>query len=175
MTKVLHFVTLERKKESEVAQLCLPLCNPMDCSTPGFPLYLQLPELAQTHAHRVSNTIQPSHPLSSPSPTFDLFLASRVFSNKSVLHIRWPKYWNFSFLVTTLVLDLKMVKVWRVSCVCLEAWFLCFVFSLLVLFIFIDPLAENQGILKLLLLCKILIFSSVSCPCYPQVLDLLNG
>ena len=45
----------------------LPLCNAMDCSTPGFPVHCQLPELAQTHAHQVGDAIQPSHPLSSPS------------------------------------------------------------------------------------------------------------
>ena len=53
---------------SSVAQLCLTLCDPMDCSTPGFPVHHQLPELTQTHAHRVGDAIQPSHPLSSPSP-----------------------------------------------------------------------------------------------------------
>ena len=53
---------------SSVAQSCLTLCDPMDCSTPGFPFHHQLPELAQTHVHRVSDAIQPSHPLSSPSP-----------------------------------------------------------------------------------------------------------
>ena len=51
-----------------VSQSCLTLCNPMDCSTPGFPVHHQLPELAQTHVHWVSDAIQPSHPLSSPSP-----------------------------------------------------------------------------------------------------------
>ena len=51
-----------------VAQLCLTLCEPMDCSTPGFPLRLQLLELAQNHVHRVSDAIQSSHPLSSPFP-----------------------------------------------------------------------------------------------------------
>ena len=53
---------------SSVTQFCLTLCNPMDCSTPGFPVHHQLMELAQTHAHQVSDAIQPSHPLSSPSP-----------------------------------------------------------------------------------------------------------
>ena len=53
---------------SSVAQLYMTLCNPMDCSTPGFPVHHQLPELAQTHVHWVSDAIQPSHPLSSPSP-----------------------------------------------------------------------------------------------------------
>ena len=53
---------------SSVAQLCLTLCNPMDCSTPGFPVHHKLPEHTQTHVHHVSDAIQPAHPLSSPSP-----------------------------------------------------------------------------------------------------------
>ena len=53
---------------SSVIQLCLTLCDPMDCSTPGFPAHNQLLALTQTHVHWVSDTIQPSHPLSSPSP-----------------------------------------------------------------------------------------------------------
>ena len=51
-----------------VTQLCLTLCDPMDCSTPGLPVHHQHPELTQTHVHRVGDAIQPSHPLSSPSP-----------------------------------------------------------------------------------------------------------
>ena len=53
---------------SSVAQSCLTLCNPMDCSTRGLPVHHQLPEFIQTHVHQVGNAIQPSHPLSSPSP-----------------------------------------------------------------------------------------------------------
>ena len=52
---------------SSVAQLCATLCDAMDCSMPGFPVHHQLPEFAQTHIHQVSDTIQPSHPLLSPS------------------------------------------------------------------------------------------------------------
>ena len=59
-------------QSSSVTQLFLTLCNPMDCATPGLPVHQQLPELAQTHVHRVSDAIQPSHPLSSPSPAFNL-------------------------------------------------------------------------------------------------------
>ena len=71
------------------------LCDPMDCSTPGFPVHHQLPELAQTHAHRVSETIQPSHTLSSPSfPALNLSQHYGL-SSESALRIRWPKYWNF--------------------------------------------------------------------------------
>ena len=73
-----------------VAQLCLALCSPMDCSTPGFPVLHHLLELAQTHVHWVSDAIQPSHPLSSPSPPASIFSSIRVFSNESVLPIRWP-------------------------------------------------------------------------------------
>ena len=58
---------------SSVSQLCLILCNPIDCSTPGFPVHHQLPELAHTHVHQVSDAIQTSHPLLPPSPpTFNL-------------------------------------------------------------------------------------------------------
>ena len=56
--------------ESEVAQLCLTLCNPMDCIMPGLPLHHQLLEFTQTHVHRVSGAIQLFHPRSSPSPAF---------------------------------------------------------------------------------------------------------
>ena len=55
-------------KLSSVAQLCPTLCDPVDCSTPGLPVYHQLPEFAQTHVHWVGDAIQPSHPLPSPSP-----------------------------------------------------------------------------------------------------------
>ena len=72
----------------------------MDCSMPGFPVHHQLLEPTQTHVHHVSNAIQPSHPLSSPSPpTFNLSHI-RVFSIKSVLHIGWQKYWSFSINIS---------------------------------------------------------------------------
>ena len=66
----------------------------MDCSTPGLPVHHQLPEIAQIHVHQVSDAIQPSHTLSSPSPP--IFLSIRAFSNESALRIRWSKYWSFS-------------------------------------------------------------------------------
>ena len=75
----------------------------MDCSMPGFPVLHHLPEFAQTHVHRVGDTIQPSHLLSSTSPpVFNLSQHQErtVFSNESVLCIRWPKYWSFSFSIT---------------------------------------------------------------------------
>ena len=72
----------------------------MDCSTPGFPIHHQLLELTQTHVHRVGDAIQPSHPLLSPSPPAFNLSSIRAFSNESVLHIRWPKYWSFSFSIS---------------------------------------------------------------------------
>ena len=62
-------LSLQKKVQfSSVAQPCPTLCDPMDYSTPGFPVHHQLPELAQTHVHQVSDAMQPSHPLLSPSP-----------------------------------------------------------------------------------------------------------
>ena len=84
---------------SSVAQSCLGLCNPMDCSTPGFPVHHQLPELAQTHAHKLvmpSNPLILCHPLLLP-PSF--FPSIRVFSSESTVRMRWPKYWSFSFSI----------------------------------------------------------------------------
>ena len=69
----------------------------MNRSTPGLPVHHQLPEFAQTHVHWVGDAIQPSHPLSSPSPPPSIFPSIRVFSNESALRIRCPKYWSFSF------------------------------------------------------------------------------
>ena len=61
--------TIDAKLDfSSVAQSCVILCDPMDCSTPGLPVHHQLPDLAQTDVHLVGDAIQPSHPLSSPSP-----------------------------------------------------------------------------------------------------------
>ena len=71
---------------SSVAQACLTLRDPLDCSTPGLPVHHQLPEFTQTYVHRVGDAIQPSHPLSSPSPP---------------PRMRWPKYWSFSFSISS--------------------------------------------------------------------------
>jgi len=85
---------------SSVTQSCLTLCDPMNCSTPGLPVRHQLLEFTQTHVHRVGDAIQPSHPLLSllflpPVPP-----SIRVFSSESTLHMRWPKYWSFSFSIS---------------------------------------------------------------------------
>ena len=85
---------------SSVAQSCLTLCDPRNRSTPGLPVHHQLPEFTQTHVHRVSDAIshlilcRPLLLLPSSCPSI------RIFSNKSALHIRWPKYWSFSFSVS---------------------------------------------------------------------------
>ena len=81
---------------SSVAQSCPTLCNPMNCSMPGLPVHHQLPQFTQTHVHRVGDTIQPSHPLSSPSPP-----ASNPSQHQSLFQwvIRWPKYWSFNFSI----------------------------------------------------------------------------
>jgi len=71
----------------------------MDCSMPGFPVHHQLLEPAQTHVYWVSDIIQPSHPLLSPSPPAFNLSSIKVFSNESVLCIRWPKYWSFIFRI----------------------------------------------------------------------------
>ena len=72
----------------------------MDCRTPGFPVLHYLSELVQTHVHWVSDAIQPSLPLSSPSPLDFNLPRIRVFSNDLALRIRWPKYWSVSFSIT---------------------------------------------------------------------------
>ena len=85
---------------SSVSQFCLTLCDPMDYSTPGFPVHHQLPELAQTHVHWVSDAIQPSCPQLSPSASALNLSHHQGLSNESTLCIRWPKYWNFSFSIS---------------------------------------------------------------------------
>ena len=97
---VCYFMSKTMHQFSSVTKLWLTLWDPMDCSTPGFPVLHQLPELTQTRVHWVGDAIQPSYPLSTPSPpTFNLS-QHQGFSSESVLHIRWPKYWSFSFNVS---------------------------------------------------------------------------
>ena len=88
-----------RNKTVNSVQLCLTLCNPMDCSMLGFPVHHQLPELAQTHVYQVSDAIQPSHPLSSPSPpTFNLSQHQGLFKWVSSSH-QVSKVLSFSFSI----------------------------------------------------------------------------
>ena len=93
-------LTITNRQFSSPAQSCLTLCNPMNCSRPGLPVHHQLLEFTQTHVHRVSDVIQPSHPLSSPSPPAPNPSQHEVFSNESTLHMRCPKYWSFSFSIS---------------------------------------------------------------------------
>ena len=73
------------------------LCNPVDCSTSALPVHHQLPEFTQTHVHWVGDAIQLSHLLSPPSPPAFNLSQHQGLSNESVIRIRWPKYWSFSF------------------------------------------------------------------------------
>ena len=94
------FASANSVQFSSVAQLCLTLCDLRDGSTPGLPVHHQLSEFTQTHVHWVSDTSNYlifCHPLLLlPS----IFPSIRVFSNESVLRIRWPKYWSFSFSIS---------------------------------------------------------------------------
>ena len=92
---LLLFLTTSSIQFSPVAQSCPTLCDPMNHSTPGLPVHHQLPEFTQTHVHRVSDAIQPSHPLSSLSPP-----ALNLSQHQGLFHIRWPKYWSLSFSIS---------------------------------------------------------------------------
>ena len=84
---------------SSVAQSCLTLCDPVNRSTPGFPVHHRLPEFTQTHVHRVvmpSSHLILCRPLLLLPPIPPII---RVFSNKSTLCMRWSKYWSFSFSI----------------------------------------------------------------------------
>ena len=83
---------------SSVAQSCPTPCDPMNRSTSGLPVHHQLPEFTQTHIHRVSDAIQPSHPVVPFSSCPQSLPASGSFP-MSQLCMRWPKYWSFSFSI----------------------------------------------------------------------------
>ena len=85
---------------SSVTQLYPTLCHPIDCSAPGLPVHHQLPEFNQTHVHSVSDAIQWSHPLSSPSPPAFNLSQHQSLCNELALCIRWPKYGSFSFRIS---------------------------------------------------------------------------
>ena len=92
-------ITLRISQFSSVSRSCLTLSDLMDWSMPGFPVHHQLPELTQTHVHRVSDAIHPT--ISSSVVPFSSHRQSLpALSNESVLHIRWPKYWSFSFSIS---------------------------------------------------------------------------
>ena len=98
------FFTILRVQFSAVAQSCLTLCNPMDCSTPGFPVLHHLPEVTRTHVclSHVMSAVPSNHlilycPLLLPPSIFPSIWG---FSNESVLRIRWSKDWSFSFSIS---------------------------------------------------------------------------
>ena len=125
-----------------VAQLCLTLCDRMHCSMPVLPVHHQLPELTQAHVHRVSDAIQPSHPLL-PLLLLPLtFPTSRIFSSELALHIRGLKYWSFSLIFSSEYSELISFRIdWsdlprdtqessqhhslKVSILCHSAFFYC--------------------------------------------------
>ena len=76
---------------------CVRLCKSMDCNRPGFPVLYNLLEFAQAHVHWGDDAIQPSHICRHLLLLSLIFLSIKVFSNEPTLHIRWPKYWSFSF------------------------------------------------------------------------------
>ena len=96
----LNFNSIRCFQFSSVAESCPTLCYLMNQSMPGLAVHHQLPESTQTHVHWVGDAIQPSLPLSSPSPPALNFPSIRVFSNESALCIRCPKYWSFTFNIS---------------------------------------------------------------------------
>ena len=85
---------------TSIAQLCPTLCGPMNRSTPGLPVHHQLREFTQTHVHE---SVMPSNHLILCHPFLllpSIFPSIRVYSNESALHVRWPKYWSFSFNIS---------------------------------------------------------------------------
>ena len=106
LDRVAWWATIQCPKSvpfSSVAQSCPTLCHHMNCSTPGLPVHHQLPEFTQTHMHRVGDAI---HHLFDVVPFCCPLLllppihpSIRVLSNESTLHMRWPKYWSFSFSI----------------------------------------------------------------------------
>ena len=83
-----------------VVQSCLTLNYAMDCSTSGFPVPHHLPKFAQVHVHCIDDAIQPSHPLMPLLLLPSIFPSIKDFSKESALHIKWSKYWSFSFSIS---------------------------------------------------------------------------
>ena len=96
----LHIRRTSSVQFSSVAQSCPTLCNPMNCSTPGLPIHHQLPESTLPTS---IESVMPSNHLILCRPLLllpSIFPSIRVFSNESVLHMRWPNYWNFNFNIS---------------------------------------------------------------------------
>ena len=93
-----HAVLVELRRCCSVSRSCPTLCNPINWSSPGFPVLHHLLEFAETHVHLDSDIIQSSHPLQ-PLSSPKLYLSNiRIFSNELALYTRWPKYWSFRFI-----------------------------------------------------------------------------
>ena len=108
-----HHMCNWKQQHSSVQLSCSVVsdcCDPMNHSTPGLPVHHQLLDFTQTHVHQVSDDIQPSHPLLSPLLLPSTFPNIRVFSNESALHIRWPKYWSFSFNISLSIEDPGLIS-----------------------------------------------------------------
>ena len=90
-----------------VAKMYLTLCNPMNCSMPGFPVLHSLLEFAQNHVHWVSDAIQPSYSLLPLLLLLSIIASIRIFSSESALCIKWSKYWSFSFRISSKALILQ--------------------------------------------------------------------
>ena len=86
---------------SSVPQLCMTLCDPMEYSMPGLPVPHHLPYITQVRVNSIGNPIQPSHPLTPSSPSAFSLSSIWDFSNESSVLVRWPKYWSFSFSISS--------------------------------------------------------------------------
>ena len=107
-------------------------CDPMDCSAPCSSVLHCHPEFAQTHVPWAGDAIWPFHPLPPSSLAFSLSHI-RVFFNESALHIRWPKYWNFSFSISPSSEYLGLIS-FRTD------WFICLILSIVTNYIQAQPL-----------------------------------
>ena len=100
LTEFIAFICTSACYFCSVPQSCPILCDPIDCSRPGFSVLHYIPEFAQTDVHQVNDAIQPSHCLSPLLILPSIFPSIRVFSNKLALRIKWPKYWSFNFSIS---------------------------------------------------------------------------
>ena len=98
-----------------VTKLCRTLCNPIDCSMPGFPVPRYLLEFAQVHMHWISDAIQPSHPLLPCLLLPSIFPSIRVFSNELAVRIRWPTYCIFNFSISSSIEYSRLIS-FKVDC-----------------------------------------------------------
>jgi len=101
-TSTVTWITLwgRNKCHCSVPRSWPPLCNPTDCSIPVLAVPNHFLVFARVHVHWINHAIQPSHPLSPSSPSASIFPSIMLFSNGLAVHIRWPKYWSFSFSIS---------------------------------------------------------------------------